>query len=334
MTASRRSSWGAFKIGGTKVAPGKRVRVPLPVARLFTGTDLDLTVVVLRGARPGPRVWINAAIHGDELNGIRIIRDVVRSIDPKRLSGTILAVPVVNLYGLIHSSRYLPDRRDLNRSFPGSRRGSLASRLARLFVDRVVEGSDVGIDLHTAGPGRTNLPHIRTNQDDPESWRLALAFGAPLVYRAGPPRGSLRALAAKRGVPILVYEAGEPLRFNRFAIDAGVAGVLRVLRTLEMWPSEVAEASPSVVGTETRWIRAKRSGVFNTDLDLGARVESGQEVGVITDPFPTRGTVLRAPTSGLVMGLTVNPMVHQGDALIHVAQTAEDAAPDDGASSR
>lgn len=323
-----RTKRAPFAVGDVEVPAGRRVQVDRPVARLFTGTPVDLTIVVAHGRYPGPTVWMDAAIHGDELNGIRIIRDVMRRVDPKTLRGTILAVPVVNVFGLAQRLRYLPDRRDLNRSFPGSARGSLASRLARLFVDSVVERCDIGLDLHTGGPGRTNLPHVRTDLSDPECRRLAEAFAPPLIYEAGAIPGSLRATALEMGKKILVYEAGEPLRFNRFAIDAGVAGVLRVLRALDMWDSDVPAATAPLVGRGTTWLRASRSGVFNSDVRLGDTVDTGQVLGVVSDPFPTRGSKVKAPFAGLVLGLTVDPLVHQGDALVHLVRVDDlESAP-------
>ena len=303
------------------MAPGRQQTVEIPVARLFTGTQISLSVVVLHGKRPGPRIWLDAAIHGDELNGIRIIRDTLRQIDVRKLSGTILAVPVVNLFGLMQHSRYLPDRRDLNRSFPGSPKGSLAARLAHLFIEEVVEHCDFGIDLHTAGPNRNNLPHIRTALEDPESRRLAEAFGASLIFPGTGVHGSLRKTAGDLGKRVLVYEAGEPLRFNRQAIDVGTAGVLRVLKALEMYdPPGIEPAQEPLYGGRSKWVRAGRSGVFNARVRLGATVVENERLGSISDPFPKKGRPIRAPFSGLVMGITVNPMVHQGDALLHLVE--------------
>lgn len=318
-----------IRIGDLEVQPGRKAQVELPVARVFTGTELSLPVVVVHGRRPGTRLWLDAAIHGDELNGIRIIREVLRKLDPRSLRGTVVAAPVVNVFGLIQNSRYLPDRRDLNRSFPGSKRGSLASRLARLFIDEVVENCEIGLDLHTAGPNRTNLPHIRTDLTDETSARLARAFGAPLIYRAPRIAGTLRDVCLEKGKRLLVYEAGEPLRFNDYAVRVGVAGVLRVLEALDMWDvSDELRAlleppAPEIyVGQGTRWLRAGRSGMFRSAARLGDHVEKGQTVGEITDPFPRKGLKVKAPSDGMVMGLTVNPLVHQGDALVHLVEVA------------
>lgn len=318
-----------IRIGSMEVAPGRKGQTELPVARLSTGTELPLPIVVVHGAKPGTKLWLDAAIHGDELNGIRIIREVLRKLDPRKLRGTVVAAPVVNVFGLVHNSRYLPDRRDLNRSFPGSKRGSLASRLARLFVDEVVGKCEIGIDLHTAGPNRTNLPHIRTDLSDETSSRLARAFGAPLIYRAPRIAGTLRDHCHEQGKRLLVYEAGEPLRFNNGAVHTGVAGVFRVLEALDMWTisddlrAQLQPPAPEIfVGQGTRWLRAGRSGMFRAEVELGDHVTKSQVVGVISDPFPKAGLKVKAPSEGMIMGLTVNPLVHQGDALVHLVEVS------------
>lgn len=331
MSRPRATKREPITIGDVTVEPGKRATIELPVARLFTGTQVSLTVVALHGRKPGPTVWLDAAIHGDELNGLRIIREVVKRVDLRRLSGTLLLVPVVNVFGHVLRSRYLPDRRDLNRSFPGSPRGSLAARLAHLFLEHVVSHCDFGIDLHTAGSGRTNLPHVRTDLADPESRRLAEVFGPPLIYHAPTIQGSLRQVAKKRGVRLLVFEAGEPLRFDDFAIEAGVAGVLRVLRHLGLWDTPEEELPPApapTYGSGAKWIRAGRSGIFVPQVKLGDTVQEGQSLGSVADAIPSRRRPVKAPFDGLVMGLAVDPLVHQGDALLHLVQVS-DSPPDE-----
>ena len=319
---SRRPS---FHIGQKTVLPGRRAFEELPVARLFTGSWLSLPVAVLHGRKPGPKVWLSAAIHGDELNGIEIIRQVLRQLEPKTLRGTVIAVPVVNVFGLLHQTRYLPDRRDLNRSFPGSPRGSLTARLAHLFLDEVVGQADYGIDLHTAALHRTNLPQIRANLDDPEIYRLAEAFGAPIMMGGRRLRGSLREIAHQRDIKYLLYEAGEPLRLNDFAIEAGVLGILRVLVALEMIENAPGPlASKSLVAEDTTWLRARRTGSLSLKTSLGSQTTAGQVIGTIndpvSDPFSTKRRVVKAPFNGMVIGQTINPLVHQGDAILHLAR--------------
>jgi predicted deacylase len=310
----------ALRIGGEEVPPGQCLRLELPVARLFTGNWLSLPVSVVNGAAAGPRLWLSAAIHGDELNGMEIIRRVLLQLDALRLRGAVIAVPVVNVFGFLERNRYLPDRRDLNRSFPGSRRGSLASRLANLFVNEVVAKCDYGLDFHTGSRHRENLPQIRGHLEHPEIRRLAEAFGAPSMLRPRPLRGSLRSTARRRGIPYLLFEGGEPLRFNDHVIACGVAGTLRVLNALGMADFDVAPAPPSFEAKRTRWQRASRSGILQLAVDLGERVSKGQILGhIAVDFFSDKAVPIRAPDAALVIGHTNNPLVNQGDALIHLA---------------
>lgn len=315
----------AIHIGNRVVRPGERALEELPVARLFTGSWSSLPIAVINGRQAGPRLWLSAAIHGDELNGVEIIRQVLGGIKPAELAGTLLAVPVVNVFGLVHQTRYLPDRRDLNRSFPGSPRGSLASRLAHLFLEEVVRKCDYGIDLHTGSQHRTNLPQIRAKIDDSEIRRLAQAFGAPLMFTVKPLHGSLRETTDKLGIHYLLYEAGEPMRFNRFAVRTGVRGVRRVMAALGMLEFNDPEPEPEIlVGGETQWLRANRTGSFILKVRLGERVAANQVIGTIadpvSDPFSTRRRIVKAPFDGVVIGYTNNPLVHQGDALVHLAR--------------
>jgi len=313
----------SITFGESHVKPGTSKRVELPVARLPTGDWLSLPVVVLNGAAAGPALWIDAAIHGDELNGMEIIRRLLKELDPKTMSGTLYAVPVVNVFGMIHQTRYLPDRRDLNRCFPGSKRGSLAARVAQLFVTEIVDRCQFGIDLHTGSLHRTNLPQIRSTLAHPETREMAEVFAAPLIYHAKTIKGSLRATAKKKGVPLIVYEGGEPLRFNPSAIDIGVRGCLRVLKHLGMWSGEVAEATEkSFESVSAKWIRATRSGVFHPKVKLGEMVAERQRIGWISDLLTGKRTIVRATNTALVMGHTNNPLVYRGDALVHLAKGA------------
>jgi predicted deacylase len=232
----------------------------------------------------------------------------------------VVAVPVVNVFGFVAESRYLPDRRDLNRSFPGSKGGSLASRLARLFMDEILRPSDVGIDFHAGSDDRTNLAHIRGDLADEETRRLALSFGAPVLLDSKPIQGSLRAAALKEGKQVLVFEGGEPRRFSRRAVETGVPGTLRVLGALGMIDDvPVAPLTPPLQSKHTKWVRAPRSGILRLEVQLGQRVERGDRLGIITDPAVREGKVVRASMSGIVLGHTVSPVVHLGDGLVHLA---------------
>lgn len=268
-------------------------------------------------------MWINAAIHGDELNGVEIVNRVLSELDPKTMRGTLLAVPVVNVHGFITGDRYLPDRRDLNRSFPGSAKGSLASRLANIFMTEIVSHCEVGIDLHTASDNRTNLPQIRANLDDERTRELAAIFGPSMLLHAKTQTGTLRQAGTKAGAVVLLYEAGEPLRFTNDAIETGVQGVRRILRHLDIADWDGPEPGVIPVSRSSRWVRASRSGVIRLDVEIGDIVEAKQDLGTIIDAFGKRLSTIRASRSGLVIGRTMFPLGNQGDALVHIA-TLED----------
>lgn len=309
-----------IEMAGIIIAPRESKRLELPVARLPTQTLLSLPVTVINGIEEGPRLWLSAAIHGDEINGVEIIRQVLEKVNPDALHGTLIAVPIVNIFGFIEQSRYLPDRRDLNRSFPGSPRGSLASRLAHLFMTEVVSRCTHGIDLHTASDHRTNLPQIRANLLDAQTHSCAKAFGAPLLMHANTRDGSLRQAAAKQGIPVLLYEAGEALRFDTEAIQVGVEGVLRVMNVLGMVQLELpAKTVTPVEVTQSKWVRAPRSGILHLKVVLGQRVKRKQLLGIIYDTFGETSFKAYAPCDSLVVGYTQNPLVNQGDGILHLA---------------
>ena len=309
-------------ITGRTFAPGTKTRIDLPLARLPGGPLLELPCVVVQGAHDGPRVCLTGAIHGDELNGIEIAREVVEDLDPESLHGTVIAAPLVNVFGALHESRYLPDRRDLNRSFPGSKRGSLASRLAHLLMREVVDGCTWGVDLHTGSDDRCNLPQIRADLTDPQVRENAVAFGTEVVLHAKLRAGSVRAAATKAGCRMLLFETGEALRFDADGIRIGVRGVHRLLHALGALPGyEPAELPEPHVAAKSRWIRAPKAGFARLTVALGDRVEAGERLGVIAGPFGKEYGVLKAREAGVVIGLLQNPVVYQGDAVVHVTRT-------------
>lgn len=312
----------SFVIGNVRVRAGSAKEVELPITRLVTGGDVTLPVRVIHGREPGPVIWVNAAIHGDEVLGVEVIRRVMAGLDPKSLRGTLVAVPVVNVLGFMTGDRYLPDRRDLNRSFPGSARGSLASRIAHLFMTEVVSKCELGIDLHTAADRRDNYPQIRADLDDPVTHRLALAFGAPVMVHAKIRDGSLRQAGLDVGARVLLYEAGMAMRFDEEPIRVGVEGVRRVLVQLDMLdcPPELIDP-PYVEECRTSgWVRARGTGILHLEVNLGAEVSAGQRLGGLSDTFGRRVRLVHADRSGVVIGLTRAPIVNAGDALVHIAQ--------------
>lgn len=309
----------AITIGGITVRPGRKMQLELPFAKVVTGATESLPVKVINGRSFGPHVWLSATIHGDELNGLQIIRRVLGDLDAKTLRGALIAVPIVNPLGFIIESRYLPDRRDLNRSFPGSPRGSTAARLAHLFMSEIVDQCSVGIDLHTASNHRINHPQVRANLDDEPTLDLARAFGAPFTIHARLRDGSLREAAVQRGKTILLYEAGQAHRFDDDAIEVGVNGVMRALRHLGMVDLRLPRAQPTRQVRRTRWIRARRGGIVEVDVKLGEHVSQGASVARISDAFGTRPTHIRAPETGWVIARSLRPLVNSGDALVHLA---------------
>lgn len=310
-----------FRLHDTRVGAGTRARVDLPVARLATGEWVHLSVQVVHGAREGPTVWLSGAVHGDELDGVEIIRSVLGRLRVPSLAGTVLAVPIVNVFGFVAENRYLPDRRDLNRSFPGAARGSMASRLAHLVMAEVVDRCRYGVDYHCGSDGRENLPQIRADLENEETRELARVFGAPVAIHGRPPDGSLRKEAVKAGALALLYEGGEAGRFTRSAIETGTEGTLRVLRHLGMLGGEPEVAAPpSPEAWKTHWVRAGRSGICRLDVELGDTVTRGQRLGQIADALGDEGRAVKARGAGVVVGRRVNPLVYQGEALVHLAE--------------
>lgn len=309
----------SFAIGQVRVRAGQTRSLELPIGRLVTGADVSLPVRVVHGREDGPTVWVDAAIHGDEVNGVEVIRQVMSGLDPKTFRGTLIAVPVVNVFGFMNGDRYLPDRRDLNRSFPGSRRGSLASRIAHLFMEEVVAKCEVGIDLHTGSDRRANLPQIRADLDDERTRELAEAFGAPVMLHAKIRDGSLRHAAREQGACVLLYEAGENLRFDDEAISYGAMGVRRVLATLGMIELDSLEHAPVQECRQSSWLRARRTGILRLDAQLGQQVEEHERLGVLVDSFGKTLAVVYAHRDGVVIGRNQAPLVNSGDALLHIA---------------
>ena len=312
-----------FEIGDVSVQAGARATIDLPVSTLSDHTPVTMSVHVVHGRKPGPTLFVSAAVHGDEVIGVEIARRLLRSPQLKRICGTLLVVPIVNAFGFLNHSRYLPDRRDLNRSFPGTEVGSLASRLANMFMREIVQRSDFGIDLHSAAIHRANMPQIRVSPSGDDTLALADAFGAPVVILAKLRDGSMRKAAQAVGVDVLLYEAGEGLRFDEMSARAGVAGILRVMRTLEMTAGKgppKARVRP-VRSHSTSWLRAPAGGLLRTFKAVGGRVGKDQILGVVADPFGETEIEIRSLESGVIIGRTNLPVINEGDALFHIAVT-------------
>lgn len=318
-----------LSIAGHEILPGETKRIKIPMVRLYTDTTMSIPVYVKRGKRNGPTLFLSAAIHGDELNGIEIINRIINSKSIQALKGTLIAVPMVNVYGVLNQSRYLPDRRDLNRSFPGSKRGSLAGRMAYTFLNEIVAKADYGIDFHTGAIHRSNLPQIRANLDDAETLALAKAFGIPVLLNANLRDGSLRQCAADLATKVLLYEAGEALRFDELAIRAGVKGAIKVMRHLGMLSQAKTRGKKNIepfIARQSGWIRANESGIVMHHKHLGDFVNKGDLLATIRDPYGEKLDDVLSNADGIIIGKQNIPLVQEGEAMYHLAYFKE---PDD-----
>jgi len=311
-----------FEFGSERIARGTRKTVDLPVSVLSDHTPVTMSVHVLHGRKPGPTLFVSAAVHGDEVIGVEIVRRLLRTKSLDSLRGTLLAVPIVNTFGFLNQSRYLPDRRDLNRTFPGSPKGSLAGRLAHLFMTEIVARSDAGIDLHSAAIHRTNMPQIRVSPKNPKTMALAEVFGAPMIMTSKLREGSLRQAADEKGVDVLVYEGGEGLRFDEHAVRTGVFGILRVMKSMGMIPAKgiTNPKAPPMRSSSSSWLRAPAGGLLRAFKATGDSVVVGDVLGVVSDPFGESEVEVLSASDGIVVGRTNLPVVNEGDGLIHVAE--------------
>ncbi len=313
-----------FEIAGETIHPGETRDIAIPVSHQVTGISANLALRVINGARRGPAVFVSGAIHGDEIIGTAIIQRLAARLSPAGLAGTVILAPAVNIYGFLAHSRYLPDRRDLNRSFPGSRRGSLAGQLAATFLEHVIDKCQLGIDIHSAAVHRYNLPQIRIAAGDPYLTELAMAFGAPVVMESPLREGSMRALAQGREVPMLLLEAGEALRFDRLSIDTGLSGICRVLAHVGMIQADDGLTTVGIPARANRsvWVRAPRGGVTARVRKSGNIVHQGDLLARVTGLFGEDPLEMTSPIDGIIIGHATLPVVNQGDAMFHIAQLA------------
>lgn len=305
-------------INKKKIGLGEQAEIFLNIARLPTYTNIDLPVYVYRAKEDGPVLLLTGGLHGDEINGIEIIRRMISrdKIIPQR--GTVIAIPLVNVYGFIQNVRGLPDGKDINRSFPGSKGGSLAKLLAYNLMNEIIPQIDYGIDFHTGGSSRANYPQVRCTLNIGKNRELAEAFAPPIVVNSSLINKSFRKAAKNKGKHILVYEAGESLRYDDSGIEEGMDGTMRVMKHLEMIDS-APEPNETEFYQKTTWVRAKYAGLFSSKVDLGDHVNRRQVLGHINDPFGKEWFKSISPQDGRVIGLNNSPVVHKGDAIIHLA---------------
>ncbi len=330
-------------ISGESIPLGEKKQLELPVAKLFDYTDISIPVQVIRGKKAGPVLSIFAAVHGDEINGVEICKRLLTKKGlSKHLTGTLIVTPVVNVFGFNRNSRYLPDRRDLNRCFPGSKNGSLGGQIAKILMDEIIEHSTHSIDLHTGAIHRTNLPQVRACLDDDETRRLAQAFRVPVMLNATTRDGSLRQAALEKGIPMLLYEGGEALRYDEKAIQTGLKGILSVMNSIGMLDDGYAHKHGAIKVTEpftetpdrkevfvarsSHWVRAPHSGSLRVKKKIGNFVEKDTLLGVISNPYGSGKVEVRSPKTGIIIGMTKIPLVNQSDALFHIATFKDSGA--------
>jgi predicted deacylase len=306
------------KIAGQEIRPGESKSIVINIARLPSHTMIDTPVYVSRGLEDGPVLAFLAGMHGDEINGMEIVRRIIEGGLNKPKRGTIVCMPIINVYGFLNYSREVPDGKDINRSYPGRRSGSLASRVAYHLMKEVIPFIDYGVDFHTGGAMRANYPQVRAVLKNPKNRELADAFHAPFTIDSPFRPNSLRREAARKGKNIIVYEGGESLRFDHHAIEEGIAGALRLMQHLKMidWSSEPKEENRVI--ENTTWVRAKYAGLFQPNVQCGQRVNKGERVATITDPFGEFKESVIVSKSGYVIGLNNIPVINAGDALMHI----------------
>jgi len=305
--------------GDTTIPPGHSADVAITVSESYAGMDINIPVHVRRAKQPGPAVFVTAAVHGDEINGTGAIRQLIAEPAFALTRGTLVLVPVVNLLGFERHSRYLPDRRDLNRSFPGSPTGSLASRLAHALFTQVVQRCDFGIDLHTAAVRRTNFPNVRANLKDPKLAAFARAFGTELILTNKAPKGSLRGAACKHGCPTLILEAGEVWKVEPTVVEYATRGVQNCLIHLGMVEGKITKPSYRIEADKTQWVRAQHGGFLAFHVRPGDILQQGEPIATNTSLLGHEHNTITAPRGGVVLGMTTLPSVAPGDPVCHLA---------------
>ncbi|MFC4654592.1 MULTISPECIES: succinylglutamate desuccinylase/aspartoacylase family protein [Rheinheimera] len=313
-----------FELAGSRIKAGSRAVVDIPFGKLYTHTELNIGAHVLHGKRPGPVLLVTAALHGDEINGVEICRRLLKIPKLNQLKGTLIVVPIVNTYGFVQQSRYLPDRRDLNRSFPGSEKGSLGSRMAWQFTEHILKKCQFVIDLHTGAIHRSNLPQVRASAKDKMALQMAEVFNAPIIVKAASRDGTMRGTANSLGIPIVLYEAGEALRFDEQSINIGVRGILNVMQHLGMLAGrKTAPRTQSLFTKKSSWVRAEHDGIARYYVTLGQAVQQGDVLAHIYSPYSDFEVAVTASFSGIVIGRNNLPLVNEGEALFHIAEVSE-----------
>jgi len=311
-----------LEILGEKIGLGESKTIDFNIAKLYTSTKIEIPIIIERASIPGPTILITAAIHGDEINGVEIVRQLIsRKINkPKR--GTIICIPILNVFGFLNAQRSFPDGRDLNRSFPGTKRGSLASRVAYHFTNQILPHVDYCLDFHTGGASRFNAAQVRVKQGDQNLLTLAKIFNAPFTVLSNNLKKSYRATCNKIGTPIILFEGGKSLENNKQIVNYGVRGTKRFLHSLDMLNAKFKVTKPfndTVVIEKTKWIRAQKSGLIHTKINCNSLVKKGEMLATITDPYGKMLFKVLAPNDGYIINVNQAAIVHQGDAIFHIS---------------
>jgi predicted deacylase len=317
---------GPLQLLGAEILPGTSQRLSWSATELFEGVPVSTPVLALNGVAPGPTVCLTAAVHGDELNGIEMIRRVFHDIEPSKLAGALIGVPIVNVQGFRRGSRYLPDRRDLNRYFPGNPSGSAAARIAHSLFNEVIVHCDALVDLHTGSFERANLPQLRADLRNPDVVTLTRGFGAMVVLHSKPTVGTLRYAATLAGIPAVTVEAGGPSQLELAEVKHGVKGIETLLNTLGMTRRMRLWGDPEPIYYRSSWVRADNGGILLSDVSLGSSVRKGDLLGSITDPMNNARTELRSPYSGRIIGMARNQVVMPGFAAFHIGIETDEAS--------
>ena len=311
-----------LEILGEKIELGKSATVTFEVAKLHTRNTLDVPIIIERSRKPGPTVLITAGIHGDEINGVEIVRQIIAKGINKPKIGTTICVPVINVFGFLNMDRLFPDGRDLNRVFPGSTNGSLASRVAHFVMKELVPHVNFVMDFHTGGADRFNASQIRITKDDPRLTELAHIFGAPFIYYSQNLNKSFRSACSKAGVPMLLFEGGKSFNIHDTITNTGVNGAKRVLHHFGMLNNKFKVSKPktqAIIIKDSKWLRAKFSGMFKATVAINSYVEKDDVLGHITDPYGSFNHFVKAPNSGFVFNVNESPIIYQGDAIFHIS---------------
>jgi predicted deacylase len=322
------NDFNKYTIDSIFINKGIRQRINLDMGRMHDFIPLNMPIEVIRGKKDGPTLFVSATIHGDEINGIEIIKRLLNFLQKTKINGMLIAIPIVNVFGFSQHSRYLPDNRDLNRCFPGLKNGSLASQLAYKFMQEIVLKSDYGIDIHTGSNNRFNYPQIRTNIKSSINLSLAKKFNAPVILNSNLRDGSLRSAVSQLKMPILLYEAGERLKFNEESIEIGVCGILKVMKKIKML-NKIPKIynnninSEQFIAKSSSWLRAVQSGIFTSLVKPGEFIQKDQVIGHISNQFGENRITVQSHLTGIVIGLLLCPLVNQGDALLHIGTSQE-----------